>query len=245
MVSKLKFSWNKRKESFTPTPNVDRKLWILKLYNFFKKLHSSLKIAGFKRGNLKKRSRRNPCWAFGFTIMEMLLVLVITMVIASITLVGLRSGSAQGRLTRSAARVALDLRRAQNLALTSLVQQGNPVFGYGIYFTTADQGQYIRFVDIDGNNTCNGELPTDPCEENGIGPEILEIVKFEEGVIIDSLSSGPSSLTVNFRSPEPTTFIWEGSSPVTNGIITLTVQGEPTLMEQIFVNDFGLVEFQF
>ena len=169
----------------------------------------------------------------GFTILEMLMVLVITVVIASITLVGLRSGSAQGRLTRSAARVALDLRRAQNLALTSLIHQGSPVFGYGVYFTSADQGQYIRFVDGDNDDV----RATD-------GTEDIEVVKFEDGVVIDSLSSDPSSLTIYFKSPEPTTFIWEGGSSVTSGIVTLTVQSEPTLTEQIFVNDFGLVEFQ-
>lgn len=185
----------------------------------------------FKLLNLNSQDARgNPHLTWGFTLIEMMLVLFITITIATVSIYSLRGGSAQGALARSAARVALDLRRAQNLALTSLVYQGSAVYGFGIYFTTTTPNEYILFADQNGNDSYDGVA------------EQAELIKLESNVVISSLVPG-SPIIIVFRSPEPTTTIKNGAVQITSATITLAHQIETSLAaKQIFINNFGLVE---
>lgn len=170
-----------------------------------------------------------------FTLLEMALVLAIVITVATVTVIGLRQGSSGGALRRSASRVALDIRRAQNLAFTSLIHQGASVYGFGVYFDAATPNQYILFADVDGNNRYTNSA------------EDVEVVRLEQGIYVASLIPG-SPLVINFRSPEPTTYFWQGPSPpvpVTQPVvISLGSQVDPTLPQRtITINTFGLVDF--
>lgn len=166
-----------------------------------------------------------------FTLLEMMLILFIIITIAAITVVNLRSGSSAGVLKRSAARVALDVRRAQNLSFTSFVHQGQAVAGYGVYFSTASPNSYILFADIDGNNTYSG------------AGENVEVVRLENGIYLFSLVP-TSPLIINFRSPAPTTYIWQGSATSSSAAIHLRSNIDPSLPSaSVLINDFGLVHY--
>jgi len=190
------------------------------------------KTSVFKKSIALKKQKG---FRFGFTLTEMMIVLFIVITISTVSIISFRGGSIQGALHRSAARVVLDLRRAQNLALTSLAYQGGPVFGFGVYFTTSTPGEYIIFADV------NGDSIRDPS-----GAEDFENVKLESGVQISSLTPN-SPLSIIYRSPEPTVYICTTSpclaTQSTIGTVELTAPSNPSLgVETITVNDFGLVE---
>jgi len=174
-----------------------------------------------------------------FTLIEMVVVLFITITMSTIAVLGLRSGSAQGALIRSTARVVLNIRRAQNLALTALVVENPPgsglyqaVSGFGVYFNITTPERYILFADLDNNKLYTPG--TDP---------IVEEIKLEESVLIRGFTNSPS-FSVVFKSPEPTTCINGNctNTPTNNATIVFGLISDPAVTRQVFINSFGLVE---
>ena len=169
---------------------------------------------------------------FAFTLAEMLLSVAIIFVIATIGMVEYRQGSSTNTLLRVATRVAQDLHRAQNLALTSLALSGQVPYGFGVYFDTAKPDQYVIFTDNDNNKTCLA-----PCDTSA---ERYEVVKVEPGAIL-SVSPG-SPLHVDFVPPDPTTYI----NGVNSGTASIRVYlpGDTSTYKTVIINSSGLVDIQ-
>ena len=133
----------------------------------------------------------------GFTIMELLVVLAIIAIISGFMVVNFRKGEEGGRLVRSAQQIAQNIRKVQNMALSSVEYQGEIPYAYGVYFSRDITDSYILFADKNPDSfRYNGEPPD----------KKIETINLERGIVIDSISPSPF-LHIAFSPPNPLTFI--------------------------------------
>ncbi|MCX6740977.1 MAG: type II secretion system protein, partial [Candidatus Parcubacteria bacterium] len=96
-----------------------------------------------------------------FTLIEMLTVVFIVGIVASITLANYRGGGRRSDLITVAQNVASVFRRAQSMALTGYpAASGSPGDAYGVYATSTPTNIYTLFIDLDGSYRWDGS-PTD------------------------------------------------------------------------------------
>ena len=129
-------------------------------------------------------------------MVEMIVVIGIVTMLASISIVSFRRGGRGTDLTREAQTLALNLRRAQNMALTGALFQGATPGGYGIYLNTASPNSYVLFADLDNNKIYGG------------AGEQMETTTFQRNVIITGLAPS-GTLNIVYSPPEPTTTIYD------------------------------------
>ncbi len=98
----------------------------------------------------KKKNKKNN---FGFTIIEMLVIMGVLALLSGILIVYSRSGEMASNLIRQSAKMVADINRAKNLAITATsftdsFGQEKRTCGYGIYFDiSTTPNQYIIFAD--------------------------------------------------------------------------------------------------
>lgn len=175
----------------------------------------------------RSSSRKKEIMQRGFTLVEVLLSIFITVLISGTMAVSYRNGAATNDLKRTAARVALDVRRAQNAAINTTRFGAEAPYGYGLYYSMNSPTQVLLFADLNDNNTYI------PFVEDA---EIVETIELDNGVSLSALS--PSSpLVVFFRAPDPKTFI----NAVPSGIADITVRldNDQTQTRTIRVNVSG------
>jgi len=157
-----------------------------------------------------------------FTLIELMVVASIIIILSAVALLNYRSGESQFALQRSANKLAQDIRRAQEMAMSAKEFGGTvPEGGYGINFQTTATSSYILFADLNDNGVFDSG-------------ETIEKPSLEEGVRISNLS--PSSpLNVTFSPPDPTTNI---NLSDTLAIITITNDIQTKIIR---VNKAGLI----
>lgn len=179
----------------------------------------------------------------GFTLIELLVVAGIIIFMTALILPNYRAGEQQLALQRSASKLAQDIRRAQEMAMSAKEITGPtgekivPDGGYGIFFQTLPNPPYyeiILFADCNDDqhytsgNVC-GTLPNKFSEK-------IENLNLESKVKISNLS--PSSpLDITFKSPDPTISISGGNLAT----ITLSIETDPTKTKILKVNQVGLI----
>lgn len=127
----------------------------------------------------------------GFTVIELLVVIVIITVISAVMVINFRKGEGGNKLQRSAQQIVQSIRKAQNMAISSIEYEGE-VSGYGVHFERQTMPNfYYLFFDKSGDNRYNAE------------PKI-ETINLEKGILIESLSTG-NQLDIVFNPPEPLT----------------------------------------
>jgi len=132
-----------------------------------------------------------------------------------------RTGESQLALQRSANKLAQDIRRAQEMAMSAKEFEGVvPPGGYGINFQT-NLTSYILFADLNNNKVFDSG-------------EAIETLSLERGVKISNLSPA-SPLTISFTPPDPTVNINPSNSLA---IITLSNNGQTKIIK---VNKAGLI----
>lgn len=181
-----------------------------------------------------------------FTLIELLVITSIIIFLLAIILVNYRQSGEQFALLRSSQKLAQDIRRAGEMAMSAKEIEGPtgekiiPDGGYGLFFQTIPNPPYyeiILFADCndsqqyDLGNTC-GTLPNKFSEK-------IENLNLEEGVLINSLSP-PSPLTITFKPPNPTISISGGDMAT----ITLSLESDSTKTKIIKVNTAGLVDIE-
>jgi len=161
-----------------------------------------------------------------FTLVELLVAVGIIILLTALVLPDYRAGERQFALQRSASKLAQDLRRAQEMAMSAKEPPTAPdTFkgAYGINFQT-NSSNYILFADLDN----------DQIYDSG---EEIETLPLEKKVKISNLSPA-SPLTISFTPPDPTVNINPSDSLVT---ITLTNNGQTKIIK---VNKVGLIYVQ-
>jgi len=162
-----------------------------------------------------------------FTLVELLVTTGIILLISALIFPNYRAGEEELSLQRSAQKVAQDLRRVEELALSAKAYPNAPSTfkgGYGINFQI-NSTSYTLFADLDDQKDFDS------------GEEI-EISDLEEKVKITGLSAIP--LNVVFLSPDPEVFISGGSEAQ----ITISLETDSTKNKIIKVNQVGLINVE-
>jgi len=128
-----------------------------------------------------------------FTVAEMLVVIFIIGLTASITLVNFRKGERSGGFLLTTEQLASDLRKIQTRTIAGLINQTTTLTGgYGFYITNSQPQQYILFND-------DGDLIFDAETDN-----VLETIVLPIGVTFIDFPS--DEVTVIFKPPKPTIY---------------------------------------
>lgn len=173
---------------------------------------------------------RQPNNEKAFTITELLIVAAIISLMSTLILVDYRAGELRFALDSSSHKLAQDLRRSQEMAM-SMRQFTCPSGihkGYGIRFV-ADGESYSLRARCDTGVTLQDSSIDDISLERGI--KIKELMKDSTPV---------SSLDVFFYPPDPETDL-DGADIVT---ITLSLKSDSTNTKIISVNKAGLITLE-
>jgi len=168
----------------------------------------------------------------GFTLVELLTVLAIIFTLTSISLPFYRTAQKQYILENASQKLVQDIRRAQEMAISARIcgPCGNKVPpGYGIYL---QQGNISYFIYAD----------TNPAQGNEIydgGDIIIETISFESGVFIKNIN--PSSLSINFKPPDPKIRIGNSSQSLNEVSIIISLLTDTSKTRTIRVNKAGLI----
>ena len=192
--------------------------------------------AGFTRAPLSENKTKSGA---GFTLVELLVVIAIILLLTALVVSSYRTGGKQLALQSSAQKIKLDLRDAQNSAMSAAEYKGQvPAGGYGIYFPQ-DDDFYILFADCDGEsdfdvglNLCNGS------------PEEIKRIDLERGVEIKCLFDCPGSGWgyILFTPPDPKITIgpWDRNELK----ITLCLKNDSNITKDIIINKVGKIDIK-
>src|SRR3989344_2156800 len=109
----------------------------------------------------------------GFTLIEVLMYSFFVSVFSVILLLNLRGSQTNAVvLERASLAVISDFRRVQNLSISGLVFQGNPVCGYGIHYLSADS--YLIYV---GGETVCSTANRNYQSSNDFSVQIVKVIE--------------------------------------------------------------------
>jgi len=170
-----------------------------------------------------------------FSLIEILVATTIIVILASMMLSNIKGGQKQLTLKRSANKIAQDIRRAQEMAMSAKEFNGSvPTGGYGLYFDKVQLGDitYLIFADVNGNKSYDSG-------------EELERISLEKGIKLNTFYMGTSEYTsayFAFVPPDPQTCINSCTSDSAKIIISIT--DNPAQTKTIKLNKAGLIEIQ-
>jgi len=163
----------------------------------------------------------------GFSMTELLVVMFILSLLSTTVLIDYRSNQKKHSLSQSAQKLASDLRKAQNMAMSGVDIAGN-YYGYGVYLED-DATSYLIYGDKNGNSDYQ---PSD---------ETIEAIDLLDRIGVKEIEPSASDVDVFFKSPNPTTYIDGDSSAGKGATITLEVIGT-SLTKSIVVTTAGVIE---
>lgn len=192
----------------------------------------------------------------GFTVVEMLVVVAIILLLSGLMFTNYRSAQSETALQLSSQQLASDLRRAQNMALSTAITSQGIVSkgGYGLYFDTNSDSatKYILFAE------CNPEEAFNPIAEsckNKLGQSVSEEIEstdLRKGILLreiklTDINVGEKTVTsgyITFVPPEPKIIIGPISDPENPPVkisITISSQGYPDIKKTITINAVGSI----
>jgi prepilin-type N-terminal cleavage/methylation domain-containing protein len=168
----------------------------------------------------------------GFTMIEIIIVLVIMVVLLSVVLNNFRLGERTQEFRSAVQYLASVIRTAQNSSMVGLADADSYGNSYGVYFSSlsASKTVYIFFEDINGDNKYN--FPTD---------RIVDKINLPPEVNIEKIYIGPiatnetSSLSLVFAPPRPSIYV--------NGTTSISSNINIVLCRQFSSSTRGLVTF--
>ncbi|MDP3991099.1 MAG: type II secretion system protein [Candidatus Nealsonbacteria bacterium] len=177
----------------------------------------------------------------GFTLIELMVVTGIIVLLTALVLPNYRIGDRQLTLERAAHKLSQDLRRTQEMAMSSyfsLEKTGGevPEGGYGMRFLRETEPKQYRLFG-DGN-------------ADGLGPSSndydIETIDIEEGVIIKTLTTDTrgsvNNMWVTFIPPDPEIRFSPGGIAEAGWIkIILASENDLSKTKSVYVNKAGLI----
>lgn len=178
----------------------------------------------------------------GFTIIELAVVIILIALFASILVSDFPKILKRFALSRTAHKLAQDIRRAQDLSLSGirigLGDESSVAKGYGVYLNTGEsQTEYIIYAD------------NDPLfyDRSDYIVETVDISKENSDLYIKdiiNISAGSSDTSINYRPPNPAVDI-ENLRPgaIEIGII-LGLRSDSSIERKIWANKAGLIKIE-
>lgn len=192
----------------------------------------------------------------GFTLVELLVSIFIIVLLAGIIFASYRTGGQQFALQRSANKLAQDIRRVQQMAMSAKEtnlggqvpagQEFVPKGGYGISFDTiSSNSSYMIFADCNENRQyTSGNV----CVSDSY-PEDVETIELEKGVQIKDIQKegggSPDRIDITFVPPDPEIHIVPpaGGEPSWCEIILVLI-ADSSKTKTITINKAGLIEIE-
>lgn len=169
----------------------------------------------------------------GFTMIELFVVVSIIVLLSLIILPNYRASVSQLTLERSAHKMAQDIRRAAEMAMSAKEWQGQiPSGGYGVHLELSWETYYKLYADKNGSQKYEGAPPD----------KEVETINLEKGVVIQGISTTPNKVSINFKPPAPVVNLGFTSDPVVT--ITLALKSDSTKTRTIKVNRAGLIDVE-
>lgn len=173
----------------------------------------------------------------GITMIEMMVTIAIMAVMVAAVFFNWRPAESSFALNRSAHQLAGDLRRAQQLSISTRVfscaGQDADFSGYGVYLNKTNKNSYHLFENCTANYLySSGESLSQPRLEEGV--EIKSIT-----ITGPSGSSGQASIV--FVPPDPKVFI-QGQGFGHEAVIVLGLAGGEE--KQVKINNAGRIEVE-
>jgi len=168
----------------------------------------------------------------GFTLIDLLTVLAIIFTLTSISFPFYRTAQKQYILENAAQKFVQDIRRVQEMAISARICgpcRNRVPPGYGIYLR---QGRSSYLIYADTN-------PPQGNERYDRGDRVIEEISFEGGIFISSVN--PSSLSINFKPPDPKIRIGNASQNLTEVSIVISFLNDTSKTKTIRVNKAGLI----
>ena len=183
-----------------------------------------------------KMMNKTTLTQMSFTLIELLVVISIIMLSTAFILPHYRAGGRQFILQRSAHKLAQDIRRAQEMAMSAKeFEEKVPKGGYGIHFDRkiiSGTASYDVFLYADTDSPWGRYNP---------GDQITETISLEKGGKIQGVEvdgSSPDKTSINFKPPDPTVSFHPSGSKV---VIRVSLEADLTQTKIIKVNRVGLI----
>jgi len=169
----------------------------------------------------------------GFTMIELLVVMGVIVIFTSIFFVDYGGDSKTFALERSVNKLAQDLRRTQEMAMTGLIGDAN-TNAYGMYFDKVNASKsYIVYKNNDSVYTYDSSSDS-----------IKETISLEKGLKICDILIGTGSvntLSLSFVPPEPTNYINTYYSGYEASVV-LCVENDEAKTRRVKINNTGRIE---
>lgn len=166
-----------------------------------------------------------------FTLVELLVVMIIIVILSLIILPKYKSIQQQLALERAAIKLAQDIRRVEEMAMSAKEFEGEIPSGYGIYLRkVSSQTSYILYAD---------KIPNQKYDP---GEEKIEEINLESGIKIFNLSGNHNNII--FTPPDPTVFFTDADGidlELDQVSIVISLISDETKRKTISVNKAGLI----
>lgn len=195
----------------------------------------------------------------GFTLLEVLMVIAIIIVFSTLTVVSFNTVREQLALKRAAHQMVQDLRRAQEMAMSSAEFKETEncysplptAKGYGIYLDIPTSNKsYKLYADTaaDTGLDCETYFPTECWEYYNSADCVVETINIQEkGVIIKEIKNtdgGVQKVSINFKPPNPSIKIKWLLDNINEVEIVLALESEQSKTKTVVVNRTGLLEIR-
>lgn len=178
----------------------------------------------------------------GFTIFELIVVIIIVSILLTILISDFSKAKLQFSLSRVAYKFSQDVSRAQNLAVSAVPYKDSfgteqKVDGYGIYANLNSLGnkKYLIYADKNPGN-----------QQYDSSDYIIETIDFsltEPGIIIKEINNVTNNqASVNFNSADLTTAITQLNSGQNSAIFVFALVSDLTKTKSVVINTSGLAE---
>ena len=174
----------------------------------------------------------------GFTLTELLVVISIIIILTSVSLPVYQGARGQLALRRAANKLAQDIGRAREMAISVEEYSGTiPPGGYGVYFeatpwplTPSSEYNFYIYADNSGNRRYDSG-------------EQIEKISLEKGTKIKKVGSGSQRYSINFTPPDPGVSFYEGGIQLAQKEleIIISLKKDPSMTKSVIVNKSGLL----